>query len=32
MLTTHQELKHPENYNTLDPLSDEAILKQQLQL
>ncbi|KAH9967749.1 hypothetical protein BGW80DRAFT_1462090 [Lactifluus volemus] len=25
-------LKHPENYNTLDPLSDEAILKQQLQL
>jgi hypothetical protein len=31
-LTIHQELKNPENYNTQDPIADEAVLKEQLRL
>ena len=29
---THQELKDPEKYNTLEPLADETVLKDQLEL
>jgi hypothetical protein len=31
-LMIHQELKNPENYNTQDPIADEAVLKEQLRL
>jgi hypothetical protein len=31
-LTIHQELKNPENYNTQDPIADEAVPKEQLRL
>jgi hypothetical protein len=31
-LTAHKELKNPENYNTQEPMADEAVRKDQLGL